>query len=415
MYLLISLGVVVSVALWAISEPTILFSDFYKAYFDVADGLWRNGPSPTWLVNESPVIGFVNLPIFAWLFVPLVPLGSTGAGWTFFVMGIIASACACALLIRMADPSTRPGGLLVFFFLINGPLINSLREGNTTHFTLLLLIVALSSLGARREYLAGLILGACAIIKLPLLLYGLYFAMRGRWRVVAGGATMIAAAGLLSVIVFGTDINIGWYQNCVEPFLGRFIAAFNVQSIDAFLIRLETGGENLRNWDVLLEPSIFHKVARLLLIGVAFGGASWLLLRPADPKRNIKAHQELAGRNVLEYVSVLLLAIVLSPLSWTHYYLLLLLPWGLYLGGRLPLPDDAATCFLMRAGFLLSMLPTVVFESRAESIDFFMSRTLVSSWLFGGLGMLAALTRGLIFLRQGLVSNQRYGDGLPLT
>jgi hypothetical protein len=39
----------------------------------------------------------------------------------------------------------------------------------------------------------------------------------------------------------------------------------------------------------------------------------------------------------LELSMVLCLALIISPLSWTHYYLLLLLPLGLYAGNRLPI------------------------------------------------------------------------------
>src|SRR6185312_13752086 len=99
---------------------------------------------------------------------------------------------------------------------------------------------------------------------------------------------------------------------------------------------------------------------------------------------------------VLEFVFVLAVAIVVSPLSWTHYYLLLLLPWGLYLGGQLLLPDDAITRALMWSGILLSSLPVVVFAFDPGWIDSLISRTVFSAWLFGGLCMLGAMTRGLL-------------------
>jgi hypothetical protein len=94
------------------------------------------------------------------------------------------------------------------------------------------------------------------------------------------------------------------------------------------------------------------------------------------------------------------LAVVTSPVSWSHYYLLLLLPWALYLGGRLGLPDDAATRWLMAGGMLLASLPVIVLPIGSGLIAAIASRTIVSAWMFGGLLMLAALVRGALYAEQ---------------
>jgi hypothetical protein len=387
-------GAAVHAVLWQISEPGSLFGDFYKAYFPTAERLWNEGPHPTWDLDDTSEVGFVNIPIVAWLFVPLLPLGEEGAGWTFLVLGLAAIAGAWALLVRWARRGTNIGVPLLFFFLISGPLVNSLREGNTTHFVLLLLVVALLLWNARWDYAAGLVLGVCAVIKLPLLIYGVYFVLRRRWRVVAGGVTAICLTVLLSFAAFGIELNIGWYRNCVEPFLGRVIPAFNVQSIDAFLLRLKTGSDYLLYWEPI-EPPFVQKIARLFLFAGLLGGTFWLMRRAASRSPKPAEAGALSPRDLLEYVFVLALALVMSPISWTHYYLLLLLPWGLYLGARLPLPDDATTRWLMWSGILLSSLPVVVIPLDPGWIDFLASRTVISAWLFGGLCMLGAMARGL--------------------
>jgi hypothetical protein len=105
--------------------------------------------------------------------------------------------------------------------------------------------------------------------------------------------------------------------------------------------------------------------------------------------------KRLFERNMLEFSIVLVLAVVTSPVSWSHYYLLLLLPWALHLGGTLNLPDDAATHSLMAGGMALASLPVIILPLDPGLIAEIASRTLVSAWLFGGLMMLAALIRGL--------------------
>jgi alpha-1,2-mannosyltransferase len=387
-------GAAIHLGLWQVSEPPDLFSDFYKAYFPAAEYLWEQGLSATWPLTEAAAGGFVNIPILAWLFVPLVPLGEEAAGWAFLAMGAAAALAAWALLTRMGHAQAKVAAPLLFLGLVNGPMINSLREGNTTHIILLLLVLALLLWRSRWDYVAGLVLGVCAVIKLPLLLFGAYFLLRGKWRVVLGGMTSTATAVLLSLAAYGLQGNIDWYRDSVEPFLGGVIPAFNVQSIDGFLVRLWTGESRLHDWDPML-PSTLHKVLRHILFLLIYGSALWLgwRNRRAEPVPALSGEQ--SARDTLEFVLVINLAIVTSPISWTHYYLLLLIPWGLYLGGRLALPEDQTTRWLMWGSLALTSLPVVIPQHSPSLLNEVLARTIVSAWLFGGLLMFAALMRGL--------------------
>jgi hypothetical protein len=389
--LVAAVGIAAQFILWSISEPTDLFSDFYKAYFPAAERLWTEGAVATWETTESAAVGFVNLPILAWAFVPLALLGEPAAGWAFLAVGIAAIAITFVLLLRLGDFNDPIGAVLALSILANGPLVNSLREGNTTHLVLLLLVVALLLWRAGFEYAAGAVLGLCALIKLPLMLFGLYALLRGRWRMVAGGATAIGGAALLSLAVFGIEINIDWYRNCIEPFVGGVMPAFNVQSIDGFLIRLETGPAQLMEWTPRVA-SPWHRIVRTIILSAVLVLAFVAMVRGGNQSATGK---RLFERNMLEFSIVLVLAVVTSPVSWSHYYLLLLLPWALHLGGTLNLPDDAATHSLMAGGMALASLPVIILPLDPGLIAEIASRTLVSAWLFGGLMMLAALIRGL--------------------
>ena len=254
----------------------------------------------------------MNVPVLAWLFVPLVPLGEEAAGWVFLAIGAAATALACLLLRRMARPGTEAAPL-VLLFLVNGPLVNSLREGNTTHFVLLLLILALMLLQRGSNFAAGVLLGLCAVIKLPLLLFGAYFLLRRRWMVVAGGASAIGGILLLSVAAFGLDNNVNWFNCCVEPFLGGIIPAFNVQSVDGFAVRLITGTSRLSNWDPMDVP-IAYKVARQVLFAAALGYVAWAdAARRRKQPRAGRARRPARVREMLEFALVLNLALVAQP------------------------------------------------------------------------------------------------------
>ncbi len=43
------------------------------------------------------------------------------------------------------------------------------------------------------------------------------------------------------------------------PYLGGYIPAYNVQSVDGFLVRLSQGEEFLIHWDPPLVPTLFHR------------------------------------------------------------------------------------------------------------------------------------------------------------
>jgi len=386
-------GVAIHLALWQFSEPRELFSDFFKAYYPAGQAVLSRGPSPPWSTAEGAALTFVNIPILAWLFAPLGRQTEFAASWTFLALGIPAVLGAWALLVRIARLDAWNAGLLFFIFMVNGPMVNSLREGNTTHFLLLLLVVALLLWRAGWLFTAGLVFGFCAIFKLPLLLYGGYFLLRRRWRVVAGGITMIAVICGLSLWYFGLAINIAWYRYCVEPFIFGTIPAFNVQSIDGFLVRFVTGDQLLREWTPLPLP-ITYKIVRTVLFAAIFGGASWLIWRAErlEPLRPVTG--TLSARDVLEFALILNLALVTSPVSWTHYYLLLLLPWSLYLGRLLPLPDDATTRWLMWGSLALTSLPVLMPTLHPGFTAEVVARTIVSMWLYGGLLMLVALLHG---------------------
>ena len=148
---------------------------------------------------------------------------------------------------RAARLPAHGAALLALCFALNGPLYNGLREGNTTHITLLAVALALIRFREDRPFGAGVLLGAAALLKLPLLLFGAYFVLRRRWRAVAGGLLVTGGAALLSVLVFGLDVHRLWYEQFVAGSGEKPIAAFNVQSVAALVARAERGISSL--WD----------------------------------------------------------------------------------------------------------------------------------------------------------------------
>jgi len=387
-------GLAIHVIVWQLSEPSALFSDFYKANWPAAETLWEDGLSATWPLTEKG--GFSNLPVVGWLYVPFMLVDEEWAGWVWSVIGIVALLAAYALLVRSTRLDASHAALLAFLFLISGPIVNSLREGQSSHVILLFLVAGLALWRRKHDYAAGLAFGFGALIKLPLLLLGFYFVLRQRWAIVAGGATTIGVAALLSLLLFGIDGNVAWYQDWIVPYLNGYIPAYNVQSVDGFLVRLSHGEEFLIHWDPPLVPTTFHRIARFLMLAALFGGSFVLIWRAHRRAPVVMVEGGPGPRDLLELCLMISLALLTSPISWTHYYLWLLIPWALYLGGDLPLRDDVTTRFLMRGGIILVSLPVIVWSPMEPSwYAAILSRTLVSVWLIGGCLTFAALARGL--------------------
>jgi hypothetical protein len=172
------------------------------------------------------------------------------------------------------------------------------------------------------------------------------------------------------------------------------VPAFNVQSIDAFLLRLSTGAALLQDWAPMPLPPVYRVVRTILLLAI-YGAAIALLWRAGRREPLPHVSGALSTRDLTEFSLVLTIALVTSPLAWTHYYLLLLLPWSLYQGGLLNPPGDTRSRLLMWGALALISLPVLMPDSSQGVTAELMARTVVSMWLFGGLLMLVALARGI--------------------
>ncbi len=408
-------GGAIHLALWPLSEPGTLFSDFMKAYWIAAEHLWRGGLNAHYPFTVSG--NWSNVPVVGWLFVPLVPLGREAAGWAYLAIGAAATLTSWALLARLAGLQAAGAAVLLLLFLLNGPLLNSLREGNSTQLILLLMTSALVLWRSGREFAAGAALGLCAVVKLPLLLFGLYFLARRRWMIAAGGATALVVTALASLAIFGVADHVLWFEDTVKPYLGNTVPSFNAQSIDAFLMRLSTGATELLYFGPI-EPTPAQKLMRYGIVFPLLAGFAWLAWRAEREGLIRPGTGAPRPQDYLQFCTVLVIALVISPLSWVHYYLLLLIPASLYLGGRLGLPDDAATRALFWPGYVLASLPVVIPTLEIDPdppVGFWgevAARTIVSAWLFGALMMLACFARGMWLATASAADERRVADQL---
>jgi len=377
--------IAIALLTFRISDPPQIFQDFRIAYYPAGKAILTN-PAQLRSLTGMGVSGFVNMPVVAYLFAPLALLPMHVAMGLFLAAGLAAWAAAWWLLARLGRLDHTGRWLLALLFAANGPLQYSLKEGNSSHFILLALAGGLALVRSERSVAAGALLGAAAIIKPPLLVFGLFFILRRDLRGLGGLVSAGAVVTALSLAIFGWADNSRWFEECVLQFSQQWIAAFNVQSIPAFLFRFQAPATLLRDWDAHSPPTDLILPARLLL-GLLFAAAATAL--------SLAKHtQNTEERRDLQYCLVLCLAVLASPLSWSHYYCWLLLPAALFLS------TPSATTAMRIYGWLAILLVTplvrpLVFQ-QSWAAEFYKD-VAVSHLLFGGLlwfGMLSwRLTR----------------------
>jgi hypothetical protein len=364
-------------------DPQYPFWDYRTAYYPAGKAVLDDPASLAVLIGKG-VNGFVNLPIVAYLFVPFSTLSLRYAIGLFTLFGLMMTAVAWILLIGLAELKGAERWLLLLLFVANGPLLYSIKEGNTSHVILVALTGGLYLLRARRPVAAGALLGAAAVLKLPLLLFGVYFVMRRDWRGTLGFAGVCIVVGMLSVILFGWDFHVRWFELCVLQFGSRWLAAFNVQSIQSFILRLQVAPSLLTDWTTAYSPGTSQRLAGYVLIGLLYLAALWSCIR-GSARLGDNTSGTGDTRRDLEFLLVLCLAVVSSPLSWSHYYAWLLLPAAFHLRSTSPF---AAGSIARLLGWVAIVLATVLVRPLQFSDPVFMtaySTVGASNLLFSGL------------------------------
>jgi hypothetical protein len=375
-FFLAALVSAVGLLMWHWSDPPIQFIDFTQAYYPAGRAILEDVSRLYERISAceaTAICGFVNIPIIALLFSPLSVLPLNSAHALFGLLSLLCVTATIYMMWRISDASSRTKYVIVLLFVINGPLFYSLKEGNLTHFVLLALVAGLLCIDRKRDAWAGVFFAMAAIIKLPLLLFAGYFLARRRWDVIRGYCAILVGVCSISILYAGWNSHVEWYREAVLPFANKGLSAFNVQSIDAFLLRL---GDDTRLYD--WKPYDVSWEFRLLrhFFAAALVGLSWLVFRRSPEPSNMRTV-------ALELSMVLCVALIISPVSWTHYYLLLLLPLSLYAGRQLAIPFHGGWLAAVAVCVLL-ISPPVTFVSPNSWLGAQMVNKFLMSHYLGG-------------------------------
>jgi hypothetical protein len=341
-----------------------------------------------------PAAEFKNLPVVALPFAPLATADYLTAKRLFWWSGLAALIGTAAILGTTVVPQ-RLGGTLarsaaaLALVCVLAPAHTALRHGQTTPLVALAVSGYLAaSLGGRRV-VAGLLLAAAGAVKWPAWILAAADALRRRWRLVTAFAASIFALVLTSVTLFGVALHREYVAE-IGSHAGAVMTGHNNQSVAAVLTRL-TSPVPVNDWTP--RPMTGEVRALALVVSLVLLATVIAFLLPRRSGNGVDGRT----RQLLEFAAVTALAIIILPVAWDHYFLLLApglaaLAAGLHARGLLARPAFLAGWITATAAI---GLPTPqYFLDRAGEIGW-PGALILSHYFLGALLVIAVAGSGL--------------------
>jgi len=312
------------------------FPNYFTAAKIVADGgdvdrlyddLWFQGQMRHYQIGDTPGAKFAPFPPpTALLLVPLTGLQPLNALRVMTAVSVLCLICSIVLLAKILSWSRLDAA--VFVLLSGYAVFNALRFGQPYILASLSCVLGYYAFGKDKPLLAGMCFGLFAPIKYFPVVILIYFAFRKQWRVVLGGAAMIAAVASVSVGVLGWKIHqdflAGVFRNHLTgdaSILDPFSASY--QSFDTLFRRLFV-------FDATANPQPFLSLPGLAIIGTSITKASIFLAAIATL---VKLARSGAATVTAPSIGILgILILLLAPATASYHFVLLWLPVGLLIG-----------------------------------------------------------------------------------
>jgi hypothetical protein len=206
----------------------------------------------------------------------------------------------------------------VTLILLCGPLQQQNAQGQLNLILLLLLTGTWAADRSGKPRLAGALLGAAAAIKLFPAFLLLYFVVRRQWRVVWSALVSLATISALTLAVLGFEAYRAYFVD-VMPRVERFLSWWNNASLTGICRKL-FGPATEKPWLVWKVEPLWNcptlaRVLALVLSAMTVAIVLWTI-------RNARTRADLDLAFSLAMTAMLLV----SPITWDHYFLLLLVP-----------------------------------------------------------------------------------------
>jgi hypothetical protein len=270
-----------------------------------------NNPTDRWFlpVNAHP-------PTSVLLAVPLAWLDYPEAVLVWNLLSLLALAASLWLMNRQLLCTSSPWTILplMTFLLLCGPFRQHVIQGQLTLVLLLLLTGAWVADRTNRPTLAGILVGTAMAIKLFPGFMLLYFLVRRQWKAVAMTALAFSALTGLTLGLAGTETYRDYISE-VMPLVKGFEGSWLNASFAGF-------------WSRLFNPATVEYHVRVLWPIPSLAQAGTLLCQLAVVVLlgwTVSLVRTRTERD-LAFGLVMVGMMLVSPITWDHYFLLLILP-----------------------------------------------------------------------------------------
>jgi hypothetical protein len=218
------------------------------------------------------------------------------------------------LLAHRRDLSARTAWLLAGLMLMSAPVNLNFYWGQSQLIILALMVAAMRAMERDRDGPAGLLIAAAALLRAyPLLLVG-YFVFRRKWRAVIFVIAGIAAGGLVTVAILGLSQTLSFVHAALWLTDYRVVNRVDDLSLGPFVSRMfwsltGTAPGSSADWIRRSAMAAADVVVLGLTIRATLADAS-----RRDPDWRI-------------YSLWIATAIMLTPVGWHHYLVLLAIPF----------------------------------------------------------------------------------------
>lgn len=296
------------------------FSDKYESAWALRH---RIDPYPADLTPIAAQLGLEtgglihasDTPPFLLCFESLTYLRPRTAFWIWTAINFASLAIAMYLLLAHRRGLSEPTAwLLAGLILMSAPVNLNFYWGQSQLIILMLMVAAMRAMKRERDGNAGLLIALAALLRAyPLVLLG-YFAFRQKWRALAFATAGIAAGMFVTVGVLGLTQTLSFVHGASWVTDYSMINRVDNLSLGPFVSRMFwifAGSASGSSTDWIRRSSI--AVADLVVLGIAIR-ATLDDANRLDPDWRI-------------YSLWIATAIMLSPVAWHHYLLLLTIPF----------------------------------------------------------------------------------------
>ncbi len=328
--------IMVVVGLWmgprfilAFRPPESYFFDFLQewlsaknylaglpVYIEQTDAMLRH----TGILLKEGIILHWNAhpPASVMIALPLGHLSYRDAHLLWNLISFTLFLVSLAIIWRELKFPLSPWSLLatVGLILLFHPLYLHLHQGQLNILVLFFITLAWWADRHDRVGWAGVALGVAAGLKLyPMFLFT-YFLFTGRWRgLVTGPAAFLAVNGVAWMVLGGEAFRT--YIDTIIPSLVSYQSSWNNVSLTAFWLRIFNPYPEQKIVAWVTKPAL----ATLLIWasrGVITIAVAWLTWRSYSQATRDRA-----------FAAAIVGMILVSPITWSHYFVLLLLPMAL--------------------------------------------------------------------------------------